>query len=120
MTIARCWMRALVAGAVLMTLTAPALAATGQVAWPTFFRAGPGRDRAVLEELQRGTLVDVQSCDGAWCAVRNGDVLGYVERSTLLDGALPGPMRPSGDCFDAKRSGYAGGELFRYCLKQGG
>lgn len=112
-------MRMLLGSAMLLAMATSGVAATGQVDWPTFFRAGPGRDWMVLDELQRGAFLDVQSCDGQWCAVRYGDKTGYVERMTL-HGAKPlgQPIRPSSDCFESRRSGYAGGEMFRYCLNQ--
>ena len=112
-------MRMLLGTAMLLAMATSGVAATGQVDWPTFFRAGPGRDRVVLDELQRGAFLDVQSCDGQWCAVRYGGKAGYVEQAALHDGTEPGqPMRPSSDCFESRRSGYAGGEMFRYCLDQ--
>ena len=112
-------MRMLLGSALLLAMATPGGAATGQVDWPTFFRAGPGRDRVVLDELQRGAFLDVQSCDGQWCAGRYGGKAGYVERAALHDAKPPEqPVRPSSDCFESKRSGYAGGEMFRYCLNQ--
>lgn len=112
-------MRMLLWGAILLSVATPTVAATGQVNWPTFFRAGPGQDWKVLDELQRGVFLDVQSCDGQWCVVRYGNAVGYVERAALRNGTMiEQPARPSSDCFESKRSGYAGGELFRYCLDQ--
>ncbi len=43
-----------------------ALAAEGRVGWPTYFRTGPGDRYCVLEELLRGTSLDVKECAGEW------------------------------------------------------
>ncbi len=97
----------------------PAVAATGVVDWPTFFRTGPGKHFVVLQELARGTVVEVQSCADQWCLVQVGRVAGYVEQANLGQQAPPSvfPAPASGEpgCFDSRRAGYGRGEVLRYC-----
>ncbi len=98
----------------------PAQAWTGVVSWPTFYRAGPGRDYTVLDELGRGKMLDVLSCKAGWCLVRNEDSIGYAEQKWILRPdqmpqrpAVPGP----GACADSRvtGSGYKGGLDYRFC-----
>ena len=102
----------------------PALAWTGEVSWPTFYRAGPDKQYVVLEELSRGVMLDVLSCERGWCQVRNGRTVGFVEQSALLaPGALPakpGAPPASADCFGSRQAGYGSGEQFRYCSRPAG
>ena len=102
----------------------PAFAWTGEVSWPTFYRAGPDKQYAVLEELSRGVTLEVLSCENDWCQVRNGRTLGFVERAALLaPGAMPEkPVVPpaSAACFESRQTGYRAGELFRYCSRPPG
>ena len=99
--------------------TGPALADTGVVTWPTFFRTGPGNHFVVLEELARGKAVEVRSCADQWCQVRVGRVVGYVDQANLGQQAPPSSFPPSGPlqagCFDSRRAGYQGGEVLLYC-----
>lgn len=99
----------------------PALAWTGEVAWPTFYRSGPDKQYKVLEELDRGVMLDVLSCQDGWCQVQNGRTLGFVEQSTLLaPGAVPlKPANPpaSAACFESRSTSYDTGETFRYCSR---
>lgn len=102
----------------------PVLAWTGEVSWPTFYRAGPDQQYAVLEELSRGVMLEVLSCEHEWCQVRNGRTVGFVERSALLaPGALPAkPAVPpaSAGCFESRQGAYGTGEMFRYCMRPAG
>ena len=114
-------------GIAVLALTAwcgPALAWTAEVSWPTFYRAGPDKQYAVLEELSRGSMLEVLSCENDWCRVRNGRTLGFVERSALLTpSALPGkPAVPpvTTGCFVSRQAGYGSGEQFRYCSRPAG
>ncbi len=104
--------------AVLVVWCGPALAWPGEVAWPTFYRAGPARQYAVLDELDRGAVLDVLSCDSGWCRVQSGRSTGYVEQAALLPPAdvpakppVPGPA----GCFESRETGYGKGEVYRYC-----
>lgn len=100
-------------------LAGSASADTGVVTWPTFFRTGPGSRFVVLEELARGAAVEVGSCADHWCQVRIGRVVGYVNQANLGQQAPPSRFPPAGPqqagCFDSRRSGYKGGEVFLYC-----
>lgn len=97
----------------------PAAAATCFVQGPSFFRTGPGTRFVVLQELSRGTMVDVQSCAEQWCRVQLGRVTGYVSQVNLGQQAPPSqfPAQPAdaAGCFDARRAGHGEGEVFRYC-----
>ena len=94
----------------------PAYAADGPVAWPTFFRLGPGKQYTVVSELPRGTVLDVIGCGDGWCQARLGRVVGYVDRAALLPGELAASRAGDGQpCFGSRRAGYGTGETFRYC-----
>ena len=97
----------------------PAVAWTGEVVWPTFLRAQPGPRAAVTDELLRGTRVEVASCDEHWCRVLLDRATGFVDRTALAAMDAPPPPRGTSDCFDATRAGHAGGELWRYCVRDG-
>ena len=96
-----------------------ASADTGLVTWPTFFRTGPGNHFVVLEELARGTAVEVRSCANRWCQVQIGRAMGYVDQANLGQQAppsmfpTPGPQQAR--CFDSRRAGYKNGDVFLYC-----
>ena len=94
----------------------PAWAWSGEVAWPTFYRAGPGRAYVVLDELDRGHRVEVLSCADAWCRIQEGRSVGFVEQAALLaTAASPARAAPLPGCFESRAEGYAGGEVYRYC-----
>ena len=102
----------------------PALAWTGEVASPTFYRSGPDKQYKVLEELERGVMLDVLSCQNDWCRVQNGRTVGFVEQSALLaPGAMPvKPASPpaSAACFESRLNGYGTGDMYRYCSRPTG
>ena len=120
------FMTAVIAAATLVS--GPCLATPQQIAWPTFFRAAPTHDGAELQELDRGTVVDVLNCDGDQCQVQYGRVVGYVDRAMLgppntppaslmppnTPGAAP-DANPS--CVDSRRAGYEGGMEYTYCQR---
>ncbi len=97
--------------------TGPALAEGGSVAWPTFLRAGPGRSYTVIDEINRGKVFEVQSCDGGWCRIRYQRGLGFILQSAIASAAatVPASHLQMTDCFNAKRAGHGGGDIFRYC-----
>lgn len=96
--------------------TPPARAADAGVAWPTFFRLGPGKQYRVVDELARGVTLDVLACNDQWCQARLGRVVGYVERAALDPGTLAASRPADGQgCFSSRRAGYGAGEEFRYC-----
>jgi len=100
----------------------PATASPGVIDWPTYFRTGPSKHFVVLQELARGTVVDVQSCADQWCLVQVGRVAGYVDQANLGQqappSAYPAPAANATGCFDSRRAGeapYRRDEVFRYC-----
>ena len=115
--------RAQVACGVVIGLAAwclPARADPSEVRWPTFYRAGPGRNYVVLDELDRGIHLDVVQCAAGWCRVRWEDTDGYVEQSALVDPAavvtkppVPGPQ----GCVESRvtGSGYKKGLYYEFC-----
>ncbi len=114
------WTRYVAAALTLAACCGPARAWTGKVSWPTYYRAGPGRNYTVLGELDRGQTLDVLSCNGIWCEVRNGNSVGYTEQEWILPPdamprkpQMPGPQ----DCVDSQvtGSGYNGGLGYRFC-----
>ncbi len=93
---------------------------TGEVSWPTFYRAGPGRNYTVLDELDRGKMLEVLSCKDGWCEVRDEDSIGYTEQEWIVQpGALPGKPQVSGldGCVQSRvtGSGYTGGLEYQFC-----
>ena len=96
---------------------------TGEVSWPTFYRAGPGRNYTVLEELERGTTLEVMSCNDGWCRVRNGDSVGYTEQEWILrPDVMPKKFRTPDlkTCVESivTGSGYKGGLAYAFCPQQ--
>ncbi|WP_372423879.1 I78 family peptidase inhibitor [Salinarimonas chemoclinalis] len=80
------------AGALL--LAAPALAEPARTTADLNLRAGPGTGYAVVAFMPRGSLVDVRTCERAWCEVGHRGRVGWVSRRHLRLGAAPGPIRP--------------------------
>ncbi len=112
--------RCVVAALTLAAWCSSAQAWTGQVSWPTFYRAGPGRNYTVLDEFGRGKMIDVLSCQNGWCQVRNEDSIGYTEQKWILKAdqmpekpTMPGPE----GCVESRvtGSGYHGGLDYRFC-----
>ena len=96
----------------------PALAWSGTVTWPTFYRVAPTRQSVVLDELERGRMMEVLACEGGWCRVQDGRSIGFVEQGALAPVQTEVPQPPgTKDCFDSRASGYGKGEVFRYCEK---
>lgn len=96
----------------------PGWAADARVDWPTFFRVGPSQHHQVVNELLRGTMVDVRSCTEAWCLVQYGRALGYVSRAALNAVDFPASgAPPASDCFESTRAGYGRGQVLRYCRR---
>ena len=97
----------------------PALAYGGVVSWPTYYRTGPDRHYQVLNELDRGTKLDVLACENGWCHVQTGRDTGYVEQSAISQsGPLTDPPTDqvqSDACFDSHEAGYGKGENWHYC-----
>ena len=98
----------------------PAQATSLEVGWPTFYRAGPGRDYVVLDELDRGVRLDVTACVAGWCRVRWENTDGYVEQTALVDPSavpvkppVPGPQ----GCVQSRvtGSGYHKGLYYEFC-----
>lgn len=109
------------AAAVLMMVAwaGSASAWTGVVDWPTFFRTGPGKQFVVLQELARGSTMEVRSCADQWCLVQIDRVVGYVDQANIGQQAPPSllmaPAPNAAGCFDSRRAGYQDGETFQYC-----
>ena len=98
----------------------PAQAYPLEVGWPTFYRAGPGRDYVVLDELDRGIHLDVVACEAGWCRVQWEHSNGYVEQTALVDPAavpakppVPGPQ----GCVQSRVTGpgYHKGLYYEFC-----
>lgn len=110
-------------GAAVLALAAwcgPANAWTGEVSWPTFYRAGPGRNYTVLDELDRGKTLEVLSCDNGWCQVQNGRSIGYTEQKWIVrPSAMPEKPRTPGPegCVESlvTGSGYKNGLSYQFC-----
>ena len=98
----------------------PTLAWTGDVSWPTFYRAGPGWNYTVLDELDRGQTLEVLACRDGWCLVQNGHSVGYVQQEWILrPSAMPEKPQTPGPagCVQSivTGSGYRGGLAYKFC-----
>ena len=116
--------RTMTAGGVLVAATVwcgPALAWTGVISWPTYDRTGPDKAYEVLNELDRGVVVEVLSCDGGWCKVEADRATAYVEQALIAQQEAPTPQPvpqvASDACFESHETGYGKGETWRYCPK---
>lgn len=106
-------------------IAAPAFAWTGEVAWPTYFRTGPGDRYSYQDEIPSGRSVEVQSCERDWCRIVYDDHVGYVKQEILSPkGALAAAKKPAAPpqgeaavCFEATRDGYDKGDRWRYCAR---
>ena len=104
----RSWIAAL--GLAALVPSASAQAAAGRVDWPTFFRVGPSRHYLVVDELFRGTILDVKSCTDQWCQVQYGRVIGYVERAALNVDPFPPSKGRGGAAIASTARGVATGK----------
>ena len=99
---------------------APAWAWDGKIDTPTFYRAGPGRNYVVLDEMDRGQSVDVIGCTGDWCQVVFEQTTGWVEKAAVVvPGDIPAqpPVPGPQGCVESRvtGSGYTGGLMYRFC-----
>ena len=101
----------LIATMLTMTLVAKTSRAeswSGEVRWPTFYRAGPGRNYTVIDELDRGASLEVLSCRSGWCKVRDDDSIGFVEQKWIRErNAMPPKPQQTveADCVQARSHG---------------
>ncbi len=106
--------------AVLIALLAtqqPASATPGQISWTTWFRIGPGRNYAVRDEINNGTVLDVVGCQNGWCQVVWGNRTGYVESDVVVQPVpVTKPASPH-DCVQNRRSGYGSGDELSICQR---
>lgn len=97
---------------------APAYAETAAAHWDSYFYEAPRVSARVLDEVQRKTPLDVQSCDGGWCRVLYGEASGFVKEEVVhgpTNEALPHrPMAVSG-CFTAVQPGGGAWQDERFC-----
>ncbi|GJE40158.1 SH3 domain-containing protein [Methylobacterium persicinum] len=114
----RIWPMALMAG-LLCGGASPASAATEAARWDTYFYAAPHNSAPVLDEVERETPLDVQSCQEGWCRVVYGETEGFV-REEIVHGpsndVLPDGHRPEGACFKAVQPGGGAWQDERFCL----
>ena len=111
----------------LLAVCSPALAWTGEVTWPTYYRTGPGRQYQVLDEVDRGAQVEVLACQGGWCRVERQRFVGWVEQVNISPPATV-PLKPTtptstDGCFETLQKGYGSygeGELWRICPRPPG
>ena len=108
-----------VVGIAALAWSSPARAWTGIVSWPTYDRTGPDKHYRVLNELDRGTTLDVLACENGWCRIQTDRSVGYIEQSAISEpGAmisLPATQAESDGCFTSHETGYGKGENWRYC-----
>lgn len=96
----------------------PASAAPEAARWDTYFYAAPRSSAPVLDEVERETPLDVQSCAASWCRVVYGQTEGFV-REEIVHGpsndVVPNGRRPEGTCFTAVQPGGGAWQNERFC-----
>jgi len=75
-----------VALAALVGSTAGAFAATAYAASPLNVRSGPGPGYRIVDVLRRGEAVEVDYCQGSWCAISKPGPDGWVSANYLSRG----------------------------------
>jgi uncharacterized protein YraI len=75
-----------VALAALVGTTTGAYAATAYATSPVNVRTGPGPGYRVVDVLRRGEAVEIDYCQGTWCAVSKSGPDGWVSANYLSRG----------------------------------
>jgi hypothetical protein len=85
--------------------------------WSTYLRTGPGAAYPVLDEIEHDTAVAVEGCQGAWCRISQGAMIGYVDRDALHLERPPGGVAPKAKsvCFVAGLTSYAAPAPRQFC-----
>ncbi len=83
-----------------------AFAAPGTTVWSGFLRAGPSRHERILDEIQRGTVVEMLACQGGWCLIRTGRARGWVTEDVFTPprspiGRYASRQSNGADCFQS-------------------
>lgn len=86
---------AVLATAVAGLSSSAALAVPAMVETGSNFRAGPGTNYRVIAQIRAGEVIDVQDCNGGWCAASYGARQGYIARSLIDFGQASGGYRVS-------------------------
>lgn len=103
---------------VLLAVGGPAWADPVAAGWTGFMRAGPGEGSPVIDEVDAGTVVDVQSCGAGWCRVVANRAVGYLPQALLPTG--PAAAAASGEqaCFRSPDFTRHGEGVMVYCPKK--
>lgn len=71
-------------------MSASAFAKPAYVPSTVNLRTGPGTDKEVLGKIPSGSLIDVGTCTGGWCAVTWQDKSGFaIETAIDFSGRVP-------------------------------
>ena len=70
---------------------APAAHAQQVTRFTTYMHSGPGLQYSVTDEIPNRTAFTTRkTCNGGWCQVVFGGVVGYIQQNTLISGAIHG------------------------------
>ncbi|MBV9539084.1 MAG: SH3 domain-containing protein [Acidisphaera sp.] len=118
---------AIIALAAALTRPPGAIADPQTTVWATYLRDGPADTAHVVDELFRGSVVDVLGCTDRWCHVSLGGTIGYLDKDAF---GTPGQrvlttpqvsIMPSGpDCFMAPQTGYGAPRATLFCPEPAG
>ena len=74
---------AALAATTMLTSAGAALAAPGVTLGGVNMRDAPGTHGDIIDTLSKGTLLEIESCGGGWCAVEYDDEDGFISASYL-------------------------------------
>ncbi len=103
----------------LLILPQAAAAWTTRTTWTAFMRAGPGRQFQVIDEVEKFSSVEVESCAKGWCMVIVDRSEGFMPADVLTPSDLSPPPPETGPqpapCFTEDLTGFRGHEGWRFC-----
>lgn len=117
----RNWCLGMIAGLTGLAAATPACAETASAHWDAYFYAAPRASAQVLDEVQRETSLDVQSCVDGWCRVLYGKASGFVREEVVhgpSNDVLPPGRRAGKACFTAVQPGGGAWQDERFCTSK--
>lgn len=97
-----------------------AQAAPTALPWSTYLRTGPSDHAPIVDEINKGEIVDVGPCRDRWCAVLggSGQGVGYIDQDALtLPQVPPATAKVGGPegCFWAGEASWRALSPTRFC-----
>jgi len=106
------------AGILLAVAAGPAHAGAMQLHWSSYLRDGPHDTARVIDEITRGTVIDVGACNRNWCRVKVEGATGYIDRDAISFPSPPnGQRKISGaqGCFWDKQYSFRTPDETQFC-----